>query len=134
MQNLSIPRPAAYRSLTLACATFLAAGVILASLGPALPLLAAHVGQDVAALGGLFTAISAGAIVAHFVTGPAGRRFSQRRILPSSMLLTGIGALGITFGPSLPAVFGAALLVGIGFGGVLTAGNMLVAQLFAARS
>jgi fucose permease len=134
MQNSALPRATAYRSLALACATFLSAGVILASLGPSLPLLAAHVGQDVAALGGLFTAFSAGIIIAQFVIGPASRRFSQRRVLPAGMLFMGLGALGITFGRSLPALFGAALLAGIGFGGVLTAGNMLVAQLFAARS
>ena len=134
MQNPALSRAAAFHSLALACAMFLSAGVILSSLGPSLPLLAAHVGQDVAALGGLFTAFSAGIIVAQFVIGPASRRFSERRILPAGMLFTGLGALGITFGQSLAALFGAALLAGIGFGGVLAAGNMLVAQLFAARS
>src|SRR5262249_25779275 len=106
----------------------------LSSLGPTLPLLAARVAQNVAALGGLFTAFSAGVIVAQFVIEPATRRLSQRRILPASMLLMGIGALGVTLGHSLPALFGAALLAGVGFGGVLAAGNLLVAQLFPARS
>jgi fucose permease len=134
MQNPALPRAAAHRSLALTCAIFLSAGVILAGLGPSLPLLAAHIGEDVAALGGLFTAFSAGIIVAQFVIGPANRRFTQRRVLPAGMLFMGLGALGITLGQSLAALLGAALLAGIGFGGVLAAGNMLVAQLFAARS
>ncbi len=45
-------RDAALRGFVPALAV-VAALLILASLGPALPLLAAHVGQDVAALGGL---------------------------------------------------------------------------------
>jgi fucose permease len=46
----------------------------------------------------------------------------------------GVGALGVTLSGSLIAMLVCALLAGFGFGAVLTAGNLLVARLFAARS
>jgi fucose permease len=50
------------------------------------------------------------------------------------MLLMGGGMLGVTLSGNLFALLAGALLAGIGFGGVLAAGNGLIAQLFAARS
>jgi MFS transporter, FHS family, L-fucose permease len=130
---LSAPR-AARRTLMLACVVFLAAGVTLASLGPLLPTLAAHIERDIAALGGLFTALSAGVMLAQLGAGRASDRFGQRPVLAAGMLLMGMGALGVTIGPSLIALLAAALLTGIGFGTVLAAGNLLVARLFPTRS
>src|SRR5688572_7650496 len=92
---------AARRTFALSCGGFLIIGVILAGLGPMLPYLAAHVGQDVAALGGIFTALSAGVILAQFGVGPAGDRFGQRPVLAAGLLLIGSGALGLTLSRQL---------------------------------
>jgi fucose permease len=50
------------------------------------------------------------------------------------MLLMGSGGIGVTFGRNLPILLAGALLFGIGFGGILAAGNLLVGQLFPTRS
>jgi MFS transporter, FHS family, L-fucose permease len=122
------------RTLALACVVFLSAGVTLAGVGPALPLLALHIGQDIAVLGGLFTAISLGIILTQFGAGLVSARFGQRFVLAAGMLLMGSGSIAVTFGQSLTPLLAGALLLGIGFGGVLAAGNLLIGQLFPTRS
>src|SRR5215213_8097056 len=134
MEQANISSNAARRTLALACATFLAAGVTLSGVGPALPLLALHIEQDIAMLGGLFTAISLGIILTQFGAGPASVRFGLRFVLAAGMLLMGSGGIGVTFGRSLAILLAGALLFGIGFGGILAAGNLLVGQLFPTRS
>jgi fucose permease len=120
--------------LALACAVFLSAGVTLAGLGPALPQLALNIGREIASLGWMFTAMSAGIILAQFGAGPASDRFGQPPVLAAGMLLMSIGAVGVTLGTSLVLLLAGALLTGIGFGCVLSAGNVLVALLFPTRS
>ncbi|MEO7912823.1 MAG: MFS transporter [Roseiflexaceae bacterium] len=122
------------RTLALACAVFLSAGITLSGVGPALPLLAQHIEQDIAVLGALFTAISLGIILTQFGAGPASARFGQPLVLAAGMLLMGSGGIGITFGRNLTSVLAGALLLGIGFGGILAAGNLLIGQLFSSRS
>jgi fucose permease len=134
MEQTHISSAAARRTLALACAAFLAAGVTLSGVGPALPLLARHIEQDIAVLGGRFTAISLGIILTQFGAGLASARFGQRVVLAVGMLLMGSGGIGVTFGRSLPILLAGALLFGFGFGGVLAAGNVLVGQLFSTRS
>jgi MFS transporter, FHS family, L-fucose permease len=122
------------RTLALVCAVFLGAGVTLSGIGPALPLLALHIEQDIAVLGGLFTATSLGTILTQFGAGLVSARFGQRMVLAVGLLLMGSGVVGVTFGRNLPTLLAGALLFGIGFGGVLAAGNVLVGQLFPTRS
>jgi len=120
--------------LALACGVFLTAGITLAGLGPTLPQLAMTIGHDIAALGWLFTAISAGVVLSQFGAGPASDRLGQPPVLSAGMLLMGGGAIGVTLGWSLAAMLPGALLIGLGFGCVIAAGNTLVAGLFPARS
>jgi MFS transporter, FHS family, L-fucose permease len=103
-------------TLALTCGVYLSTGIL------------------VAALGGIFTAVSAGAILAQFVAGPVGGRFGQRPVLALGMLLTGGGMLAMSVSPLLELMLAAALLAGLGFGGVLVGGNLLIARLFAERS
>jgi MFS transporter, FHS family, L-fucose permease len=116
------------------CGVFFTAGLTIAAIGPSLPVLAVQIDVDVAALGGLFTTFSAGVMLAQLGVARASRRFGQRATLAASMLLTGAGCLAIAQGISLLALFGAALLGGFGFGGVMATGNTLVAQLFPSGS
>lgn len=122
------------RTLLLACGVFLAVGIVLSGIGPALPALAARSGQDVAALGALFTALSAGVVLTQLIVGRASDRWGLPAVLAAGMAVMALGALLLALGASLLALLLAALLAGIGFGGVLAAGNVLVARLFPARS
>ena len=98
-------------ALAFVCGVFLAAGIVLSGLGPALPFLATRSGQDVAALGGLFTALSAGVIVAQFIAGPAGDRLGQRLVLAAGMVLAGLAAAAVALSSNLVAMLAAGLTV-----------------------
>jgi fucose permease len=134
MQLSRISSSAAYRTAVIISGVFFTAGLTIAAIGPSLPVLAARSGVEAAALGGLFTMFSSGVMLAQVAVVRASRRFGQRVTLAASMALMCIGSLAVAQGSGLPALFGAALLGGFGFGGVLATGNMLVAQLFPARS
>lgn len=125
---------AAHRTLVIMCVVFFAAGLLLAVIGPSLPVLATRIGLDIAALGGLFTAISTGVILTQLGVAWANRRFGQRTTLATSMVLISIGGVAIAQGSSIVALFVAGFLSGIGFGGIIATGNTLAAQLFPARS
>ncbi|HET9221064.1 MAG TPA: MFS transporter [Roseiflexaceae bacterium] len=134
MQSTYHPSTAPRRTLILACGVFLAAGICLASLGPLLPSLAARIERDIATLGWLFTALSGGVMLAQFGVGSASDRFGQRPVLALGMLLMGGGAFGVTLSQSFARLLAAAIVTGIGFGAVMTAGNLLIARLFPTRS
>jgi fucose permease len=72
-------------------------------------------------------------VLAQSGVGRASDRFGPRGVLAASMLLMGSGTLGVTVAPRLLALLAAALLLGLGFGGVLAAGNLLIARLFPTR-
>ncbi len=132
--EMDTPGPSAVRSLILACGVFLASGTMLASLGPCLPFLAGRTGEDLASLSWVFTALSAGVVLMQLGFGPASDRLGLRGVLALGMALMGGGMLAVTLATSLPALLAAAGLAGVGFGGVIAAGNLLVARMFEARS
>jgi fucose permease len=125
---------AAYRTALIISGVFFTAGLTIAAIGPSLPALATRIGVEAAALGGLFTMFSSGVMLAQMAVMRASRRLGQRATLAASMALMCVGILAVAQGSGLAALFGAALLGGFGFGGVLATGNILVAQLFPSRS
>jgi fucose permease len=98
-----------------------------------LPALAENVGQDVAVVGGLFSAFSLGTVAVQLAAPALGARFGQRALLVVGALLLGLGLLGESLSTALWALLLAALLGGLGFGCVLAAGVLLVTRLFVAR-
>jgi FHS family glucose/mannose:H+ symporter-like MFS transporter len=79
---------------------------------------------------------------AHFVGGVAGvllfdrlfGRIGNRRILGASYLLMAVGAAGFALAPNWPTALTAALLAGLGFGGIDYGLNQLFAVGFGHRS
>lgn len=120
-------------TLALVCAGYLAAGVTLASVGPSLTALAANVGQEVAVVGGQFTAFALGTILVQVVAAPLSARYGQRVVLLLGLLLMGAGVLGESLSRALAPLLGLALVGGLGFGCLLAAGSVLVPRLFPAR-
>lgn len=120
--------------LIVVSAIFLTAGATLASIGPALPALAALARQELATMGALFSAISSGVVLAQFVAGPASDRYGQRVAIGAGLLLMGAGTLGVGIGLAFWPMLACSLLLGFGFGNLLASGNVLVARLFPARS
>ncbi|WP_190033762.1 MFS transporter [Streptomyces fructofermentans] len=116
------------------CAGFVLIGALQAVYGPAVPAFRTEFGLSPSGAGlGLS---------AHFVGGVAGvllfdrlyGRLGNRRILGASYLLMALGAAGFALAPSWPAALAAALLAGLGFGGIDYGLNQLFAVGFGHRS
>ncbi|MFF7308960.1 MFS transporter [Streptomyces sp. NPDC008137] len=116
------------------CAGFVLIGALQALYGPAIPAFREEFGlsPSVAGLG----------LSAHFVGGVAGvllfdrlyGRAGNRLILGSSYLLMAVGAAGFALAPGWTVALAAALLAGLGFGGVDYGLNQLFAVGFGHRS
>lgn len=128
-------------TLAVASGLLLAFGILIASLGPALPDLARNTGHDLASLGRVFTALFLGAFLAQLVVGPLndslgrhqGRRMGQRWLLLAGALLLALGMLGMTGSRSLPLLLGCAAMSGVGQGTLVITAHVLVAGLFSVR-
>ncbi|MGW0843791.1 MFS transporter [Streptomyces sp. NPDC002787] len=116
------------------CVGFVLIGVLQALYGPAIPAFRDEFGLSPSAAGlGLS---------AHFVGGVAGvllfdrlyGRIGNRRILGASYLLMALGAAGFALAPNWPVCLAAALLAGLGFGGIDYGLNQLFAGGFGHRS
>ncbi|MDX2599791.1 MFS transporter [Streptomyces caniscabiei] len=116
------------------CVGFVLIGVLQALYGPAIPALrdTHDLSPSAAGLG----------LSAHFTGGVAGvllfdrlyGRMGNRRILGTSYLLMALGAAGFALAPSWPVALAAALLAGLGFGGIDYGLNQLFAVGFGHRS
>lgn len=116
------------------CVGFVLIGALQALYGPAIPAFREEFGLSPSGAGlGLS---------AHFVGGVAGvllfdrlfGRIGNRRILGASYLLMALGAAGFALAPNWPTALTAALLAGLGFGGVDYGLNQLFAVGFGHRS
>ncbi|MGA5065528.1 MFS transporter [Streptomyces exfoliatus] len=116
------------------CVGFVLIGALQALYGPAIPAFRAEFGlsPSEAGLG----------LSAHFVGGVAGvlifdrlyGRVGNRRLLAGSYLLMAVGAVGFAVAPNWPVALLAALLAGLGFGGIDYGLNQLFATGFGHRS
>ncbi|MEV6179873.1 MFS transporter [Streptomyces sp. NPDC052015] len=116
------------------CVGFVLIGALQALYGPAIPALREKFALSPSAAGL--------ALSAHFIGGVAGvllfdrlyGRTGNRRILGTSYLLMALGAAGFALAPNWPAALAAALLAGLGFGGIDYGLNQLFAVGFGHRS
>ncbi|WP_328350474.1 MFS transporter [Streptomyces sp. NBC_00445] len=116
------------------CVGFVLIGALQALYGPSIPALREEFGLSPSAAGL--------ALSAHFVGGVAGvllfdrlyGRIGNRRLLGVSYLLMAVGAAGFALAQSWPVALAAALLAGLGFGGIDYGLNQLFAVGFGRRS
>jgi fucose permease len=120
--------------MILTCLCFLALGVAISAIGPALPELAARTGSSLEALGGVFSALFLGALVAQLASGPLSDRLDQRLVLLAGMALFALGTAGYLLSRALPLTLACAALAGLGQGALVIGSNLLVARVFADRS
>lgn len=121
-------------TMAFACSGFLALGIILASLGPALPDLARATGAPLAALGGLLSLIFLGGLVAQLMSGPLTDRFGPRPVLTGGLFLLGVGTLGIVLSKALWITFAVAAILGLGHGTIGVSYSLLIARTFPDRT
>jgi fucose permease len=121
-------------TMAASCARFFALGLTTAALGPALPDLAARSGSSLAAVGAVITALFLGALVSLIVAGPLNDRLGQRPVLLAGVVLLALGTLGLAASHGLTLMLVCAAVAGLGHGAIDVSSNVLIAEVFAARS
>jgi fucose permease len=116
-------------ALFLLCTTFVAVGLVVASIGPALPALAHQTDRTLAQLGTLFIAMFGGGLLAQTLSGPISDRFGRRVVLVTASAMFGGAALAMSFSTRLSIVLVFATLLGIGYGGTSLSVNVLSSEL-----
>ncbi|MEW5873366.1 MAG: MFS transporter [Chloroflexota bacterium] len=119
--------------LGLACASFLALGILTAALGPALPDLAHNTNASLVAAGSMFTALFLGSLAAQTLAGPGLDRLGPRPILLVGFVLLGAGTFGLSLLPWLGLALAGAVVAGLGHGAIDVTSNVMAAELFPER-
>ncbi|NEC90057.1 MFS transporter [Streptomyces sp. SID12501] len=116
------------------CIGFVLIGVIQALYGPSIPAFRDEFGLSPSAAGLGLSAHFAGGVVGVLLFDRLYARLGNRRILGSSYLLMAAGAAGFALAPNWPVALAAALVAGLGFGGIDYGLNQLFAVGFGNRS
>lgn len=112
-----------------ACLGMLAFGIVLTTLGAALPAMIERFGIDKAQAGSLFLLMTLGILAGSVVFGPMVDRYGYKGMLLLATALIALGLEGIAFAPSLGALRIAIIMTGFG-GGIMNGGtNALVADI-----
>ncbi len=115
--------------MTAACAGMFVFGIVMAILGAILPALFEKIGFREAAAGNLFLIMNFAMLVMTLFFGPVVDRFGFKTLLiASSVLVAGSFAL-LAFAPSYSLVLGAAVILGLGGGGLNGGTNALTSDI-----
>lgn len=106
----------------------------MASIGPMLAQFADYNGTTLATIGGIFSALYLGALLAQVVLGPLTDRWGQMRALTVSLLLSAVSLTGVTLSRWLPLTLVLAFFSGIGYGMANLCGNVLIGRIFKSKS
>jgi len=120
------------RLFAAACAGLFFFGAIIALLGTlfGLPGMRERLGIDLAQQGELFSMLFVGIIIATAVAGPMIDRFGHQVTLTASSLLAAAGLTGLSLSGSFPAAALSIAVIGLGGGGLNTATNVVVSELY----
>ncbi len=116
--------------LALACASFFGLGVVSAAVGPALSELAAKSSSSLGEVGGLFTALFFGSLMAQSVTGLLLDRLGPRWLIIGGLLIVGVGFSGVALVTALPWMLASAAFAGLGHGTINVVMNVSISNLF----
>ncbi|MEU6195387.1 MFS transporter [Streptomyces sp. NPDC047061] len=116
------------------CVGFVLIGALQALYGPAIPAFREKFGLSPSAAGLGLSAHFVGGVVGVLLFDRLFGRIGNRRILGTSYLLMAVGAAGFAVAPNWPLALAAALLAGLGFGGIDYGLNQLFAVGFGHRS
>ncbi len=120
--------------LIVACTIFLFFGVVTAGLGPILPELAENTQSNLAAVGGIFTALFLGALISQLIVGPLLDRFGPKIIMEIALIVLAIGVVGFTTARSLWMMLLITFLAGLGHGSVDLSVNVLVSRTYVEKN
>jgi fucose permease len=116
-------------TLLLLCTAFVSVGLVVASLGPALPELARQTNKSLEQLGTLFIALFGGGLLAQSLSGILADRFGRRIVLVIAAAMFGISALVMSMSTRLPLVLVFAFMMGLGYGGISLSVNVLSSEI-----
>jgi len=139
MSDVPLPLPASGAStprttLAVCIAALFALGLLNGALGPLVPRLSARIGAPVEEIGAMFTALFLGALLLQLAGGWLNERIGLRCTVIAGTALLAAATLGLTLGPTLPALLACALLAGAGQGTLDASTNVLVPAVFGERS
>lgn len=120
---VAAPPPLTLSLLGTGTVAFFTLGVLQAAYGPAFPGFQARYGVGLAEVGLIASLHFLGSAAAPPFVGLLLTRLSLRRVVVGSLLLLGSGALLVAAAPLWGVALGAALLAGLGLGGVSAALN-----------
>jgi MFS transporter, FHS family, L-fucose permease len=118
------------RLLVLCCIMFFGLGMVIAGIGPSISELARDSQTDIASLGGIFTMLFLGSLLAQFAGGWLSDRFGRRPILAGGLIFVGVGVFLLTRASTLYAILAFGLVAGIGYGMSDLGGNVTIAEAF----
>jgi fucose permease len=116
-------------TLLLLCSAFVSVGLVVASLGPALPELARQTDKSLAQLGTLFIALFGGGLLAQSLSGILADRFGRRIVLVIAAAMFGISALAMSVSTRMPLLLVFASVMGLGYGGISLSVNVLSSEI-----
>jgi MFS transporter, FHS family, glucose/mannose:H+ symporter len=118
-----------------ACAGILAFGIVLAVLGTVfgMPGMRTRLHIDLAQQGDLFFLLYVGILLASLVVGPVTDHSGHKLVLFVSSLLVSIGMISFSAAHSMTTAGAAAILLGLGGGGLNTCTSALVSDLYGDR-
>ncbi len=120
------------RLFAAACAGMFIFGLVLALLGTlfGLPAMRERLGVDLAQQGDLFLLLFAGVCFATVAVGPLIDRFGNKLVLLVSAVLVTVALVEFAAAKSMLAAVIAALVIGLGGGGLNTSCNVLTSELY----
>lgn len=113
---------------------FFAMGILTAGFGPLMSEFSSNTGASLAAVGGLFTAVFCGALLAQLIGGVLSEKIGMVLLSIFASVFLSAGLAGMTFSRSLPVLLITALFAGLGHGTLNLAGNVMIATLFREKS
>lgn len=132
--DTAVLAPSARRRLFwAACGGMFVFGIVLAVLGVlfGLPEMRERVDANLAQQGEIFLMLFLGVFVSTLITGPIFDNFGSKTVLASSAAIVTAALVAFSVARSFPAAAFAALALGFGGGGLNTAANALIADLYA---
>jgi fucose permease len=120
--------------LVFSCIGFFSFGVMWAAIGPLLSQFAERNHTTLATIGGLYTALFLGAVIAQLVLGRRSDQWGQLRTFTVALLVLALGITGVSLSRWLPLTFGLAFLAGWGHGMTNLSGNVMIGRLFKENS
>src|SRR5262245_48412156 len=128
--RISLSRPA----FVAACGVFLLIGALAAIYGPLLDHFTRRFDVGISTVGVVVSAHFAGAMVGVVAAMTLIERVKGRTAIQGALCLLALGCSGVAAAPAWPALLAAALVLGIGFGGLDFGLNQLVAHSAGTRS